>query len=451
MNKAWKIPTLAILVALCGCAGGHTEQAMPLKPQPAFWPTYQHSADRNAVFDQYSVRQDWLYDANARINSGLALAGNTLLFTTFSRKLVAVDVRDGHELWHANVPNIAMSTPIVAENTVYIGTGSNANLERGLRTHFSARNVLLRLSYGKKEIWGIPNGDEVAAFDLHSGAPHWVYRTLGEDMPSGVYADGRLIFANGDDHAYALRADTGQRLWSTDLGSIATMASAVLANGAAIVGVCGRGDVVDEAIALNVSTGEIIWRAPYGQCDAAPAYAEGKVFVASATHYASLLMSTRVAALDPRNGKPEWVYRGTLGRLTITSSNEQAIAGTYALGMYFQPEPFTDDIVALDAGTGRVRWRFRTSGPVKMSPVIANGRLYVGDTVGLLYTLDARNGRLLEVRAFKKPFTTSPPIVVGNKLIIANDTSVQALPLSGGSPDHSYLDDILTGEASPRS
>ena len=190
--------------------------------------------------ERYSVPRNWSYDANAKINSGLALAGNTLLFTTFSRRLVAIDVRDGHELWHANVPNIVMSTPIVAGTTVYVGTGTNTNLVRTLRTHFSVRNVLLKLQFGNEELWGIPQGDEVAAFDLHTGALRWKHRTLGEDMPSAVYDGGRLIFANGDSHAYALRADTGAQLWSTHLGSISTMASAVLADRAVVVGVCKK-------------------------------------------------------------------------------------------------------------------------------------------------------------------------------------------------------------------
>ncbi len=447
-GAAWKVAAIAVAVALSGCAGDHPDSGMPLKPQHASWAMYQHSPDRNAVFNQYSIAHNWSYNAKAKINSGLALVGNTLLFTTFSRKLVALDVRDGHELWHATLPNIVMSTPIVAGNTVYIGTGDNTNLDRQLRVHFTLRNVLLRLKYGKEELWGVPGGDEIAAFDLHTGAPRWVHRTLGEDMPSPVYDAGRLIFANGESHAYALRADTGQQLWSTDLGSISTMASAILVNGVVIVGVCGKGDVVNEAIALDPATGKIIWRAPYGHCDAAPAYADGKVFVASAIHYANLLMSTTAAALDPRNGKPLWVYRGRSGHMSLISSNEEAIAGTYALGMYFQAEPFANDIVALDGDTGRVRWRYQTSGPVKMSPVITDGRLFVGDTVGLLYTLDAHSGRLLELRAFKQPFTVSPPIVAGNKLIVADNMSVRALPLFGPSDDRSYMDEIFTGKVS---
>lgn len=441
IRVARAVITFTTLAAFYGCSGGVAGRDTPLKPQQPLWAMYQHSADRNAVFERYSAPRTWSYDAAAKINSGLALVGTTVLFTTFSRKLIALDVRDGDELWHANVPHIAMSTPIVAGNSVYIGTGRNGDIDRTLHTHFTLRNLLLRLRFGKEEIWGVPDGDEIAAFDLRTGALRWIHRTVGEDMPSAVYDHGRLVYANGDSHAYALRADTGKQIWSTDLGGIATMASAVLVKSTVVVGTCGKGDVVNETIALDTSTGKILWRAPYGHCDSAPAYADRKVFVASVVTQSELQKRTRVAALDAQTGKPLWVYRGSVGFMTLAGSNEEAIAGTYASGMYYQAEPFTNDIVSFDASTGKVRWRFHTSAPVKMSPVIMNGRLYVGDTVGLLYTLNARNGALLELRAFKKPFTTSPPIIAGNKLIIANSTSVQAIPLSGVSPKNAYVDD----------
>lgn len=384
---------------------------------------YQHSPDRNAVFEHYSLPRDWSYNAKSKINSGLALVGNTLLFTTFSHRLVAVDVRNGHELWHAQVPNIAMSTPIVAGNTVYIGTGQNGLLHR---------NPIQQLQFRGKDVWGVPGGDEVAAFDLRTGAARWKYPTVGEDMPSAVYDGGRLIFANGDWHAYALRADTGARLWSTDIGGASTMASAVMAGNAVIVAVCSS--VTDTtSIALDPSTGKILWRSQYGHCDAAPAYANGKVYVSDTLPGDSRLQKkTIVAALDVKTGKPVWTYHATVqGLWSIVSSDEEAIGGTYAGGIYYQPAQLDDELIAFDANTGAIRWRFHTSGPAKMSPVVMNGRVYIGDTAGMLYTLNARNGTLLEIREFKQPFTTSPPVIAGNKILIVNGTAVHAIPLSG--------------------
>lgn len=413
---------LAAVTPLFGCATAAGPKT-PLRTEHASWAMYQHSPDRNAVFDKYAIPRDWSYDAAANINSGLALVGNTLLFTTFAHQLVALDVRTGRELWHAKVTNIAMSTPIVAGNTVYIGTGQNGLLRRTL---------LQKLQFRGKDVWGVPAGDEIAAFDLNTGAPRWTFRTVGEDMPSAVYDRGRLIFANGDWHAYALRADTGKPIWSTDIGGASTMASALVAQNVAIVAVCSS--VTDsESIALDPSTGKILWRSQYGHCDASPAYANGKIFVSDTLPGDSRLQKrTTVAALNVKTGKPAWVYQATVqGLWSIVGSDEEAIGGTYALGTYYQSAQLDDQIVAFDANTGKIRWRFHTSGPAKMSPVITNGRVYVGDTAGMFYTLDARNGNLLEIREFKHPFTTSPPIIAGTKIIVVNGTSVHAIPLSG--------------------
>jgi outer membrane protein assembly factor BamB len=423
MRGARTFCVLAVAAILSGCAANATSNRTPLKPQTAWWPTYQHSADRNAVFEHYSIPNDWSYDANSPINSGLALVGNSLLFTTFSHKVVALDVRNGRELWKAGVKNIAMSTPIVAGNMVYVGSGKSGELDR---------NLLQRVKFFRRAVWGVPGGDEVAAFDLRTGAARWRYNTVGEDMPSAVYDRGRLIFANGDWHAYALRADTGSPIWTTDVGGISTMANAALAGRSVIIDVCGRVTGTD-TVALDASTGKILWRSSYGHCDATPAYADGKVFVNDVVPGDTQLQKrTIVAALDARTGKPVWVYRSAVqGLWSIVGSDEVAVAGTYAGGTYYQAAPLEDQLIAFDANTGKMRWRFHTAGPVKMSAVIRNGRVYFGDTAGMFYTLDARNGSVMELRSFKRPFSVSPPIIAGNKLLIVNGTSVNAIPVSG--------------------
>ena len=45
-------------------------------------------------------------------------------------------------------------------------------------------------------------------------------------------------------------------------------------------------------------------------------------------------------------------------------------------------------VVAWDADTGRERWRFK-SAPIESSPLLRNGRLYVGSWDHNVYALDA--------------------------------------------------------------
>src|SRR5439155_6068402 len=59
------------------------------------------------------------------------------------------------------------------------------------------------------------------------------------------------------------------------------------------------------------------------------------------------------------------------------------------------PRPGLDGaLVALDAKTGHVRWR-RRIGPSETSPLVAAGRVYVGDWNGRVSAFTARTGRLV--------------------------------------------------------
>ena len=433
MSSIKALGVLLTVLPTAGCAAVSNRpaeaRAATLSVSPhnqAAWTTYQHAADRNAVFDRPGFAPVWTYDAGAKVNSGLALAGDTILFDTFAKDVVALDANTGKLRWRARVPNIVMSTPIVSNGTVYVGTGKNGELDRD-------SNLLLRLKYAGKDVWGVPAGDDMLALDLQTGAKRWSYHTTGEDMPSPVYYGNKIIFANGDWHAYALQADSGRQVWSTDVGGVSTMASAVVAGSSVVVTACTDGIKSSFAIALDPQTGKVRWRSPYGHCDGSPAYGQGKVFVASvAPGGKKYVGSTVVAALDAQSGKPVWVYRApSPGVWSILASDESAIAGTYHDGTYYQPAPLSDELLAFDAATGKIRWRFHTTGPLKMSPVIKGGRLYAGDTVGVLYTIDSSTGNLIEARPFKKPFTTSPPIIAGDSLFIINGTTLYAMPLSG--------------------
>lgn len=50
---------------------------------------------------------------------------------------------------------------------------------------------------------------------------------------------------------------------------------------------------------------------------------------------------------------------------------------------------------AVDARTGAKRWTFFTEGPVRLAPTVAGGRVYAGSDDGLVYCLDAKDGRLV--------------------------------------------------------
>jgi outer membrane protein assembly factor BamB len=373
---------------------------------------YQGTPDHNAVVGS-TMSAQWDASIGDRTNAGLAVVGSTLFLDTLAGDVFAFDLNDGHVLWQRRVDGVTMSTPIVANGLVFIGTGRN--------------------SPGELNVWKRKEGDRIYAFDASTGAERWSFKTIGEDMPSPGYANGTLIFANGDSHAYALDASTGKLLWSRSLPGIATMASADVAGSDAFLSVCGDHFHNASTLRVRVTDGRILWRAPYGSCDSAPAYDGTRVFVSGID---GMLQPygfggrTAVVALRATDGKLLWAYHSSAdGYDTIVGSAERAVAGTYHAGTYYQAIPGEDRVIAFDANSGAIRWQMRTLAPVKMSPLVVRDRVFFGDGAGLFYTVDATNGRVLQAHIHHEPFSVSPPVLAGRTLLFADGSSLIATPL----------------------
>lgn len=390
---------------------------------------YQLRADHNAVVNRRGLLRRWRFDAGARINGGLAVAGNTLFLNTFGKQLIALDIRTGQPKWRASADNILMSTPIVSRGLVFVGSGDNSRLSgaAGSSTYAPPRGGL------GSPIWGRPEGDAILAFDVLNGTKRWQFQTVGEDMASPVYVENKLFFANGDLHAYSIDATTGRQLWMHGLEGLATMSSAAYAAGLVFISICNDQPYQCETLAIRPNTHAIVWKSPFGNSDSSPTYGQGRVFVSGivesdrrALHRGRAV----IAALDAITGTARWTFRtDSAGPYTEVGSSERAIAGTYSQGTYYQAIPTHDLLIAFDGGSGKVEWRFHSIAPIKMSPIILGNRLFVGDTAGILYAINSKSGKLLASAVFKQPFTTSPPILVGRNLIIANDSIVYSIQI----------------------
>lgn len=427
-----KLLAASLVVALSACAAPKTVAAPSAPPPNGTWTMYQRTPDHNAVLPAAGVRP-WKFDAGARINGGLAVVGNTLFLDTFAHELIALDLRTGKERWRAKADATLMSTPVIAGGLVYVGSGDSGRLSGRTTASTYASTYSSGNAASSNPVWGKPEGDAMLAYDAGTGEKRWTYRTVGEDMPSPAIVGDTLVFANGDLHTYGLDVRTGQQRWTHSVDGLATMASATVASGLVFLSVCNEAPYRCQTLGVDARSGNVAWHAPYGNSDSSPAVGDDRVFVSGIVNAppASLHAGYAVvAALDAKSGRRLWSYRTPQpGPYTEIGSSERAVAGTYADGVYYQAIPTHDELIAFDGKTGTIRWRFTSAAPIKMSPVIVHGRLYVGDTGGILSVLDVRTGRLLSRRLFKKVFTVSPPVVVGDMMIVANDASVYSLPI----------------------
>ena len=75
---------------------------------------------------------------------------------------------------------------------------------------------------------------------------------------------------------------------------------------------------------------------------------------------------------------------------------------------------FSGRIFALDADTGHELWRHVTDGPIWSSPLIADGKVYVGTDTGVLWTFAAsRTLKILGETRLDSPISTSPIVANG--------------------------------------
>ncbi|MHC4656663.1 MAG: outer membrane protein assembly factor BamB family protein, partial [Planctomycetota bacterium] len=95
----------------------------------------------------------------------------------------------------------------------------------------------------------------------------------------------------------------------------------------------------------------------------------------------------------PAPAKQDFFHR--LYNLRATVTYDQAFGVVGAGDIVCFGSSADDKVYALDAMTGHVRWTFFTKGPVRLAPVVVDGRVYVGCDDGYVYCLSGNDGSLV--------------------------------------------------------
>ncbi len=87
----------------------------------------------------------------------------------------------------------------------------------------------------------------------------------------------------------------------------------------------------------------------------------------------------------------------------------------------FVASPRSDQVLALDAATGAIRWRFFAGGPIRFAPVFWRDRLFFGCDDGHLYCINAADG------ALRWRFLAGP----SERLVLGNTRLICTWPVRG--------------------
>ncbi|MFE7129914.1 PQQ-binding-like beta-propeller repeat protein [Streptomyces sp. NPDC057638] len=365
--------------------------------------------------------------------------------------------------WRFRMSNDVWGTPAVAGDLLYVTSFEVHALDVGTgRRQFKTRDVAWTMAVEDGRIHA-SDGPTLYALDAATGQERWRLQT-----EAWVYAlrieHGVLITGTRGGGVQAWEAATGEKLW--ELTGAQTEfetpeAGPVLADGTVYV---RQGTSLR---ALEARTGRERWSALVGDaasCGGVPVRVrpapDGFVYVAA---------GTRVLALDTAGGRARWHFEAPavfLSPPAFAPGPAVTGGGVYLadhLGMVYALDAATGKdrwriatemrqsaepvlvtagnvhvgsgsaLYTLDAVTGTPLWRFAAGGEVIGAPVVADGRVHFGSADHVLYTLDAAGGQLRWKLATGGEITGSPVVRGGVVYACSKDRCVYALDAIKGT------------------
>lgn len=288
---------------------------------------------------------------------------------------------------------LSTSNPLVVDGRLYVVTSNGVDADSGELKTPDAPSFLALDAVTGKLLWqeGSVSGPQhkvhvSAILDGQWGSPCWV--------PASAGRAAQVCFPGGDGWLYALDPATGALVWKFDCN----LPGSVWKAG-------GRGD------------------RNYLLCT--PVAVDGVVYAAT--------------GVDPQHGSGpgQLVAVDASGSGDVTATHARWRLGGKLFGRSISSVAVYDGIVyaaelagflhAIDAASGNELWQQDTLAEVWGSPLVAAGRVYLGDADGKLTVLKA--GRTLEVLA-ENQFGESiygTPLAVGNTLYVGTQTKLRAI------------------------
>ncbi|MEU3205764.1 PQQ-binding-like beta-propeller repeat protein [Streptomyces cyaneofuscatus] len=365
--------------------------------------------------------------------------------------------------WRFRMSNDVWGTPVVSGDLLYVTSFEIHALDVGNgRRQFKTRDVAWAMAVEGGRIHA-SDGPSLYALDAAGGAERWRVQT--DAWVYALKADrGTVLTATRGGGVQGWEASNGDKLWEiTGAQSDFETAEAapVIHDGTVYVWQDAR------LRALDARTGLERWSYPIG--DAASCGGVPVRVTPAPDGYVYIAAGTRVLAVDTVSGRVRWHfespavflsppafapgpavtgggvyladYLGTVYALDATTGKDRWRIATEARASL---EPVLvavgnvhvgsgSALYTLDAVTGTPKWRFAAGGDVVGAPVVADGRVHFGSADHVLYTLDAAGGQLRWKLATGGEITGSPVAQAGVVYACSKDRCVYALDALKGT------------------
>lgn len=281
-------------------------------------------------------------------------------------------------LWKFETKSRIYSSPLIDENTVFVGSGDNT----------------------------------FYAIDKKTGKEVWGFKTQGSVHSSPCILDNIVYFGSADGNLYAVNKIDGKLIWKFKsngekmYGLWDYYLSSPKVNEGMIYWGCGDGNLY----AINASTGKLKWKFQTGDIiHSSPVIYKNNVFIGGFNGY--------FYCISKENGDLAWKFK-TVGAAYFPKGEIQKAALVKDDVVYFGSRDY--NIYALDAKTGRGRWNMKQPmGWITATPTEYKGNIYFGTSdAHIFYCMDKNNGRIiweipLSMRVYGTAFVNNDIVYFG--------------------------------------
>ena len=348
----------------------------------------------------------WRVQTEGPVRSTPTVAGNDVFVGSGDGALYAINRLTGEVRWRRETGSSIPSSPAVAGRTVFVTTlgGEIIGVDRATGR--------IRLRYRTKHDRPLPWGREgldyftsspvvaggvviagsgdggVYAIDIATARPRWVFQTGGRVRASPAIADGTVFIGSYDGIFYAIDLATGRERWRHATEG-ARLNSAEFGY--------DRRSIQSSAAVVN---GTVYFGSRDGALYALDqatgvrrwrvehddnSWAIASPAVASGTVFEASSDAQFFRALRASDGQQLWRAQSPANAWSSPAITGEMVV--YGVGDYAQDKP--GGVHVLDRATGRRLWSYATGGPILSSPVVADGVIMVGSDDGGVYALRA--------------------------------------------------------------
>jgi outer membrane protein assembly factor BamB len=365
----------------------------------------------------------------------------------------ASGVADGHALpltwdvargenvrWKTPIPGIAVSSPIVWGDKVFITTAisgdpDNAKFRHGLFGDVEPSKDIAKHTW---KVYCLNKSDGKVLWErvAHEGLPKTKRHPKSSQNSCTPVTDGRVVVAHfGSEGLFAYDMN-GKLLWKQDLGRLnagwffdpdyewGVASSPIIYNDTVIV----QADIQKDSFiaAYSLKDGRQVWKTLRDEIPSwgTPAIYDGKPHPELITHATKF-----IRGYDPATGKELWKLSGNSEITTPTplvahglifvTNGYRGIQPIYAI----KPGASGDISLKGDAtSNGSIAWSHKRGGPYTPTPVIYGDLMYVLANQGVLSAYNAKTGeRLYQQRIGNGGSYSASPVAGDGKVYLPSE------------------------------